>query len=240
MFLVLFLAKKLFAVHFLVERFLNTMPVVVQRERNFTCFKCFLVIKGPYEALTKHFRQQHGFKTAGKERNDALFCGQNGCTQKVNSFSNFRYHLSVCEKNVDLEMDVDNNIETQHQVEPMEQDISAEAGFDHDFEGMPIIPDDSVSVSVGKILLKLSAHFNVTETAINFLTKNLLDTFMHCDPCSKTEIVESLQKLSTTFKRNKFFTKHLNYVSPEEIYFGSEEKQIRNHALLKKRTFSGN
>jgi hypothetical protein len=52
---------------------------------------------------------------------------------------------------------------------------------------------------------------------------------MHCGSCSKNEIVESLQKLSTTFKRNKFFTKHFNYVSPEEIYFGSEEKQIRNH-----------
>ena len=134
----------------------------------------------------------------------------------------------MCEKNVDLERDADNNIELQHQVEAMEQDIQAEAGFEHDFEGMAIIPDDSVSVSVGKILLKLSAHFNVSETAINFLTKNLLDTFMNCGPCSKNEIVESLQKLSTKLKRNKFFTKHFNYVSPEEIYFGSEEKQIRN------------
>ena len=38
--------------------------------------------------------------------------------------------------------------------------------------------------------------------------------------------------MSTTFKRNKFFTKHFNYVSPEEIYFGSEEKQIRNHNVV--------
>jgi hypothetical protein len=57
-----------------------------------------LFSQGPYEALTKHFREQRGFKTANKERNDALFYGKNGCTQKVNSFVNFRYHLSVCEE----------------------------------------------------------------------------------------------------------------------------------------------
>lgn len=185
-------ATKLFqyrAVHFMVQLSLATnMPLLIQRERDFTCFKCSLVIQGPYEALTKRFRQQHNFKTANKEKNDELFCGQNGCTQKVISFGNFRYHLSVCEKNVvDSERDAGNNIELQHVVEAMEYDIP-----DADFERIPIIPDDAVNVSVGKILLKLSAHFNVSETAINFLTENLLGTFMQCDPCSKKEIVHYL------------------------------------------------
>lgn len=78
----------------------------------FSCFKCFKVIPGFYDALTKHFREENGFKTAGRERNDEIFCGQNGCTQKVNSFANFRYHLSVCEKNVCGNL-VANNIELE-------------------------------------------------------------------------------------------------------------------------------
>lgn len=38
----------------------------VQRKSDFTCFKCSRVIYGPYEALTKHFRDQYGFKPQGE------------------------------------------------------------------------------------------------------------------------------------------------------------------------------
>lgn len=41
--------------------------------------------------------------------------------------------------------------------------------------------------------------------------------------CSKQEIVESLQALSTTFKRKTSSKNYFNYVAPEEIFIGSEE-----------------
>jgi hypothetical protein len=55
----------------------------VERERDFTYLK-YSAVQGPYQALTKHFREQHGFKTAGKERNDEVLFGKNGCKQKIN------------------------------------------------------------------------------------------------------------------------------------------------------------
>jgi hypothetical protein len=47
------------------------------------------VIPGPYIAITRHFREQHCIKTSNKERNDDIFCGQNGCTLKVLALANF-------------------------------------------------------------------------------------------------------------------------------------------------------
>lgn len=54
------------------------------------------------------------FQTAGRERNDEFLCGQNGCKQKVYSFANFRYFLSVCERNIlHLDRHAGNNIVLQ-------------------------------------------------------------------------------------------------------------------------------
>ncbi len=64
---------------------------------------------GPYTALKRHFREQHGIKTSNTERNGDIFCGQNGCTLKVLTFANFRYHLSVCQKNAIILEDVSVN-----------------------------------------------------------------------------------------------------------------------------------
>ena len=45
-----------------------------------------------------------------------------------------------------------------------------------------IFPQESeTSLLLGKIVLKLSAHFNVSETAINFFVKGLVDTVHECE-----------------------------------------------------------
>lgn len=45
--------------------------------------------------------------------------------------------------------------------------------MEENYEEIPIIPENLVKLSVGKIILKLSANFNVSETAIDFLTDSL-------------------------------------------------------------------
>lgn len=89
-----------------------------------------------------------------------------------------------------------------------------------------IAPQESkISLSIGKILLKLSAHFNESETAINFLTKQLLHTVTDCES-SQIDIIESLKQLET-LKKN-FFSKNFCFNSPEEIFIVSIDKQHRN------------
>ncbi|KAK4006408.1 hypothetical protein OUZ56_011562 [Daphnia magna] len=81
----------------------------------------------------------------------------------------------------------------KQQVEPMEQDISAEAGFDHDFEGMPIIPDEWMKVHVfsvnnkAKIVeyMEKTFYFHDRESTFRFkcVSEILVEypRFMDCD-----------------------------------------------------------
>lgn len=85
------------------------MSSVEKRRSDFSCFKCEKIIPGPYTELSRHFRIQHGFKTAGKERNN-LVCGQNGCQLKIASFANFAYHLKICEKNIVTREVIENSV----------------------------------------------------------------------------------------------------------------------------------
>lgn len=102
------------------------------------------------------------------------------------------------------------------------------AVLEADLEEVQINSQNSIELLMGKILLKLSAKFNVSEAAINFLTESLLGALINCEACSTKEIVDSLHTLCTTFKRKRFFSKYLNYVAPEELYIASEERHVRN------------
>jgi hypothetical protein len=75
-------------------------------------------------------------------------------------------------------------------------------------------------------LLKLSAHFNVSENAIDFLTKQLLQKVTDCES-SQIDIFESLKQLEIFKKKN--FSKNFCFNSPEEIVISSIEKPSRNY-----------
>jgi hypothetical protein len=75
-------------------------------------------------------------------------------------------------------------------------------------------------------LLKLSAHFNVSENAIDFLTKQLLQKVTDCES-SQIDIFESLKQLEIFKKKN--FSKNFCFNSPEEIVIPSIEKPCRNY-----------
>lgn len=149
----------------------------VQRKNDFTCFKCSTIIPGPYTALTRHFREVHGIKTSNVERNDELFCGQNGCNLQLFTFANFRYHLSVCEKNSILVENNTFNVELENLDANLENTFMEINSCQNRFEQIPNVQEEikkQLQLSLGKIMLKLSAEFSVTETAINFLTSSLL------------------------------------------------------------------
>jgi hypothetical protein len=76
-------------------------------------------------------------------------------------------------------------------------------------------------------LLKLSAHFNVSENAIDFLTKQLLQKVTDCES-SQIDIFESLKQLEISQKK-MFFSKNFCFNSPEEIVIPSIEKPCRNY-----------
>jgi hypothetical protein len=93
---------------------------------------------------------------------------------------------------------------------------------------MPITPDDSVSVSVGKILLKLSANFSVSETAINFLTKNLLDTVMHCVPCSKMKLLNRYRNCPLHLKETSFSRNILIMSHQKKFILAAKKKNLKS------------
>ncbi|KZS04905.1 Uncharacterized protein APZ42_032048 [Daphnia magna] len=140
------------------------------------------IIFGSYEALKKHFRKQHGFKTADREINSEIFCGKNGYTLKINSFAIVCYHLSVCGKKF-LGRLAANNIELENVVETMVVNIPR-AVLEDDLEEVQINHQNSIELLMGKILFKLSAQFIVSQAAINFLAESVLGAFIDCEPCS--------------------------------------------------------
>lgn len=91
---------------------------------NFTCFLCSKSVLGLYSSLTKHLRSVHGMKTSNSTRAE-LVCGQNGCEEKFYMFSNYRYHLSVCESVRSVQSSEINDIETDNH--PILDDFQVEA-----------------------------------------------------------------------------------------------------------------
>lgn len=77
-------------------------------------------------------------------------------------------------------------------------------------------------------MLNLSAIFNVTETAITFLTISLISCFNERDVIGKDEIIISLRNSSTSHKREKWFVDMFKFSSPEEIFVCNQERPMRN------------
>lgn len=66
-------------------------------------------------------------------------------------------------------------------------------------------------------MLKLSAEFNVTETAMNVLTSSQICALKQDEQGKISGVTESVGKLSTTHKRKTFYTKYFNYINPDEV-----------------------
>ena len=179
--------------HFLAELSLNTTPLAVKKKRNFTCLKCFLV-KVRTKPLQSISVNSVVLKLLIKKEMTLFFMEKMVAHRKLIHLSIFVIICLCVKKKVIFQKGRWQQYWITTSGRSNGAGYSCWSWFWTWFnEGMPIIPDDSVSVLVGKILLKLSAHFNISETAINFLTENLLDTLMHCDPCSKKK---SLEKFS--------------------------------------------
>ena len=63
--------------------------------KNFRCFKCDIVVKGPVSCLFTHFRHKHNMKTS-RFQQCKLICGQNNCLISFHKFDEYRYHLLSC------------------------------------------------------------------------------------------------------------------------------------------------
>lgn len=75
----------------------------------------------------------------------------------------------------------------------------------------------NISLSLGKMLLKLSAHYNVSETAINFITEELLTIVSDVDT-SNLGLSECLKQLKISQKRKTFYTKHFFFFPRRNVH----------------------
>lgn len=135
----------------------------------------------------------------------------------------------MCEKNYDI-VNVTDNISIQNcsvraligndcENQFVDNDI-LENVVDHDgYEN--ISPNVSkISLSLGKMLLKLFAHYNVGETAINFITEELLTIVSDVDT-SNLGLSECLKQLETSQKRKTFYTKHFFFFPRRNVHWNN-------------------
>lgn len=71
--------------------------IAIDRQRDFICFHCRIVVPGNYLKLARHWRIVHGFLTSNRCRQH-IVCGQNDCDQVFETFGSYRMHLKWCSK----------------------------------------------------------------------------------------------------------------------------------------------
>ena len=137
----------------------------------------------------------------------------------------------MCEKNSILVEDNTFNVELESLDATLENTFMEIDSCQDRFEQIPNVQEEikkQLQLSLGKIMLKLSAEFNVTETAINFLTSSLLCALKQDEQGKISDVIESFGKLSTTHKRKTFYTKYFNYNNPDEVFINFIERPMRN------------
>ena len=184
--------------------------------RNFTCFICKCVIPGPYSSLVLHLKHLHGFKTS-KIVNTSLVCGQNNCNAQFFSFKTYRYHLMNCE------MVKQNDVPPTHIAMTTMLVCDDTANFDDRVSSIcyPIEKDliQLKTLQLGKMFLTLRTKHNVTNTALNFVSSEMLqilDSSSHLLN-SSFSLMDAFLSLNSLKNRTDFYVKNLGYKSPRQM-----------------------
>lgn len=177
----------------------------------FSCFFCSEFVPGSYSSLTKHFRTKHLFKTSNSSRNN-LVCGQNGCKEKFETFANFKYHLSVCEKvtgRIAPGPPVPDPV-SENAFPPLPPpnvtpiDCEYTSTVDNDIPETPDLERNfDVTRHVAAMTLKLRSHYNVSHSALDFMLtelKSILYVASRVIPVDRQtlDFITSLGKLDIT------------------------------------------
>lgn len=200
----------------------------VQPRQNFSCFRCKFVIKGGYSSLTKHFRHDHAMKTCSKSK-ASLVCGQNGCKESFENFSDFNYHLRFCK------LFAKGSLPPQPiPVQPVQSPVSVNTEGDLDNSSQVCdLMGSSQSVELkdffAKVMLDLKAKHNVHHAALDYLSLKLregLNGFqtLECEgnnlerESTLATVIESFTQLGSQQKRTGYFKTNFNFIEPEELF----------------------
>lgn len=200
----------------------------VQPRQNFSCFRCKFVIKGGYSSLTKHFRHDHAMKTCSKSK-ASLVCGQNGCKESFDNFSDFNYHLRFCK------LFAKGSLPPQPiPVQPVQNPVSVNTEGDLDNSSQVCdLMGSSQSVELkdffAKLMLDLKAKHNVHHAALDYLSLKLregLNGFqtLECEgnnferESTLATVIESFTQLGSQQKRTGYFKTNFNFIEPEELF----------------------
>jgi len=210
-----------------------------QEAGGFSCFLCSQFIQGSYANLAKHFRFKHLLKTSSQERFN-LICGQNGCAQKFDTFANYKYHLSVCDKvsvripssgrpvpTLPCNQADQSRIESGHLIaDSLDPTITT---------AVPLPNLESVTKSFATMTLKLRSHFLVSQAGLDFIihgVKKILNDVIQSEETLESKIskvMDALSGLDSQFKRESYYKKNLGLKPPVEITLN--EAQQKNRAV---------
>ncbi len=195
------------------------MNVTRTERSNFKCFKCSKIVKGPVRCLFKHFRHNHNMKTGISVRgNFLLVCDQNGCDSSFHDFGTFRKHLLKCtvfSSPVELNNDrtavpsIDGHVNDNYECD------------NHVMVGSPVTAE-SRKEFFGKLMLRLRVHHNVSNTALDHLSKELRVWLLSDEGVTMQDSVDAhvsaLGKLNSQQKRVNYYKEKFNLIEPEELF----------------------
>jgi len=147
----------------------------------FTCFVCSAFIPGVYSDLTRHFKNARHFRSTASNTRADLICGQNGCSSKFETFSQFQYHIKVCQLIINRRPPLQTSQRVTPSLLPMvseqQQTFPVQHSFDAGFEAdrhEPTSPKTfDLTHALAKMMLKCRAFYNMTHEALNFVAREM-------------------------------------------------------------------
>lgn len=206
------------------------------KREGFSCFVCSVFVPGNYANLTKHFKIKHLFKTSNHVH-QLLICAQNGCKEKFQTFANFKYHLSVCEKVVGVrnirprakEWGCYSNLESLNNINIPEVVLDEQKSTTTEAPPPEI---DPITKSLAFMTLKLKSHFNVSQSATDFIVdilKKTLHDIASVEPVDfqVSKLIRSLILLDSQYKRDRYYETALSLKPPTEISLNQTRQENR-------------
>ena len=197
----------------MTKKVLNKSKSEPSSRKNFECFICKVVVPGPYLKLVVHIKHVHYIKTS-KRVSNPLMCGQNSCSAQFMSFRSYRHHLLECEF---FQGDNVTSRTAVPQIESLTENESSNGSADVDFDvaEKPKVCDKQVQVA--KLFLNLRTTFNVTNSALNFVSAEMTKILAEAAECPLSLIEDAFTNLNSQTNRSAFYEKHFAYKSPKQL-----------------------
>ena len=143
---------------------------------------------------------------ASKRVSNPLICGQNSFSAQLMSFRSFRHHLLECE------YFQEDNVTSQTavpQIESLTENESIDGSLDVNFDvaEKPMVCEKQVQEA--KLFLNLRTKFNVTNSALNFVSAEVTKILAEAAKSPLSLIEDAFTNLNSQTNRSAFYIKNL-------------------------------